>query len=72
MDGRKKKKKKGAVQETLPQGREKPAAALQPVSRQRMETILPSEIEESSSVETKTKYILTSLKALSCQPKPVK
>lgn len=66
-------KKWGAVQETLPQGREKPVAGLQPVSRQRMERILPSEKEEGSSVETKTtEHILTSLKAVSCLPKPVK
>lgn len=45
-------KKNGAVQETLPQGREKPVAGLQPVSRQTMETILPSEKEEGSNVET--------------------
>lgn len=41
-----------AVQVTLPQVREKPVAGLQPVSRQRMETILPSEKKEGSSVET--------------------
>lgn len=52
MVGRKEKKETGAVQQTLPPGREKPAAGLQPVSRQRMETILPSEKEEGSSVET--------------------
>lgn len=45
--------KKTAVQKILPQGTEKPVAGLQPVSRQRMETILPSEKEEGSSVETK-------------------
>ncbi len=67
------KEMEGAVQETLPQGRQKPVAGLQPVSRQRMETILPSEKEEGSSVETKTtEHILTSLKAVSCLPKPVK
>lgn len=44
-------KKAGAVQETLPQGREKPVAGPRPVSRQRTETILPSEKEEGS-VET--------------------
>lgn len=47
------KNKKTAVQKILPQGTEKPVAGLQPVSRQRMETILPSEKEEGSSVETK-------------------
>lgn len=44
--------KMGAVQETLPRGRAKPAAGPQPVSRLRTETILPSEKEEGSSVET--------------------
>lgn len=41
-----------AVQETLPRVREKPCAGLQPVSRQGMETILPREKAEGSSVET--------------------
>lgn len=61
------------VQETLPQGREKPAAGLQPVSRQRMETILPSEKEEGSSVETQKQLITFSLHTtLSCIPDHLK
>lgn len=55
------KKKTGAVQETLPQGREKPVAGLKPVSRQRVETILPSEKEEGSSVETQEQQSLFQL-----------
>ena len=53
--------KREAVQETLPQGREKPVAGLQPVSRLRMETILPSEKEEGSSVETQKQQSTFSL-----------
>lgn len=47
------KNKKTAVQKILPQGTATGFSGLQPVSRQRMETILPSEKEEGSSVETK-------------------
>lgn len=54
-------KKMEAVQETLPQGREKPVAGLQPVSRQSTDTILPSEKEEGSSVETQEQLSTFSL-----------
>lgn len=50
-----------AVQMTLPQVREKPVAGLQPVSRQRMETILPSEKKEGSSAETQEQLSTFSL-----------
>lgn len=50
-----------AVQVTLPQVREKPVAGFQPVSRQRMETILPSEKKEGSSVETQEQLSTFSL-----------
>ena len=50
-----------AVQETLPQVREKPVAGLEPVSRQRTETFLPSEKEEGSNVETQKQLSTFSL-----------
>lgn len=51
----KKKKKKvrgGCPRDLTTRKREKPVAGSQPVSRQRMETILPWEKEEGSSAET--------------------
>lgn len=61
LAGEFKKKKMEAVQETLPQVREKPVAGLEPVSRQRTETFLPSEKEEGSNVETQKQLSTFSL-----------
>lgn len=73
VDGEKKNNNnKVEVLETLPPGRGRPVAGLQPVSRQRTETFLPSEKQQCGNTRTIMHIFTTALMAVSHLSDPVK